>query len=105
MKTLIAFLLATSTAIAAQIVVTWDPSSDPAVVAHSVRYGLSSVTKTNIVLVTGTNSVSLSVVDTSRIVLDVTAINSIGIKSLPSPEVVFSTTTPPAPTNIRVVGQ
>lgn len=99
------FILLAFTATAASVNVTWDPSIDTTVTSYSVRYGLSSANKTNVVNVTGTNSVALTVTDGVRLFLDVTAINSIGIKSLPSADVVFSTAIPPTPTNIRVVGQ
>lgn len=105
MKFTIVLALFLITANAAQILVTWDAPIDPSVTGHVVRYGLSSVSKTNIVSVTGTNAVSITVPDNSNLVLDVTSVNAIGIKSTPSPEITFSTTIPSAPTNIRVIAQ
>lgn len=100
------FLLAIPlVASAASVTVSWDTSVDPSVTSHQVRYGLSSSSKTNVAVATGTNSVAIVVPDGTRIFLDVTAVNSIGIKSLPSAEVSFSTAAPPAPTNIRVIAQ
>lgn len=90
---------------AASLTVSWDQSTDPSVIAHLVRYGPTSATKTNFVNVLGTNSVTIAFPDNIGMVLDVTAINSIGMKSIPSPEVTFNTTPPPAPTNIRVIAQ
>ena len=90
---------------AASVTVSWDPPADPAVTLHIVRYGLSSASKTNVVTVAGTNSVLITVPDNARLVLDVTAVNSIGIKSIPTPEIGFSTTVPATPVNVRVAGQ
>lgn len=93
------------TANAAQVLVTWDVPTDLSVTGHVVRYGLSSASKTNVVTVTGTNSVSITVPDNANLVLDVASVNAIGLKSIPSPEITFSTTPPSAPTNIRVIAQ
>lgn len=105
MKHLIIFALLASTALGASVIVSWDQSTDPAVTSHIVRYGLSSASKTNVVTVTGTNAVLITVPDNARLVLDVTAVNSIGIKSIPTPEISFSTAIPATPVNVRVAGQ
>lgn len=105
MKFITALAALAITANAAQILVTWNAPTDPGITGHVVRYGPSSASKTNVVTVADTNSASITVPDNANFVLDVASVNAIGMRSIPSPEITFSTTPPPAPTNIRVIAQ
>ena len=102
MKNLLALALATSTAFAAQVKVTWDPTDDSTVTGFVVRYGPSSTNKLQTVIVGNTNLVSVSVPDDIQIYMDVVSYNAIGLVSLPSNEINFSTIPPKAPTTLKL---
>jgi len=102
MKRLLAPLLATTTAFAAQVRVTWDQIDDPSVTGFIVRYGPSSTNKIQTVNVGNTNLVSVTVPDNIQIYMDVVSYNAIGIQSLPSNEINFSTIPPKAPTSLKL---
>lgn len=102
MKKLIPILLLASTAFAAQVKVTWDPINDPSVTGFIVRYGPSSTNKLQTVNVGNTNLVAVTVPDNIQVYMDVLSYNSIGILSLPSNEINFSTVTPKAPASLKL---
>lgn len=102
MKRLLALALATSTAFAAQVKVTWDPLDDPTVTGFIVRYGPSSTNKIQTVNVGNTNLVSVTVPDNTQVYMDVVSYNAIGLVSLPSNEINFSTIPPKAPTTLKL---
>lgn len=102
MKRLLALALATSTAFAAQVKVTWDPTDDPTVTGFVVRYGPSSTNKIQTVNVGNTNLVSVTVPDNIQVYMDVVSYNAIGLVSLPSNEINFSTIPPKAPTTLKL---
>lgn len=102
MKHLLALLLATSTAFAASVKVTWDPTDDPTVTGFIVRYGPASSNKLQTVNVGNTNLVSVTVPDNIQVYMDVVSYNAIGLVSLPSNEINFSTTPPKAPASLKL---
>ncbi len=102
MKHLLALALATSTAFAAQVKVTWDPINDPTVTGFVVRYGPSSTNKIQTVNVGNTNLASVTVPDNTQVYMDVVSYNAIGLVSLPSNEINFSTIPPKAPTTLKL---
>lgn len=102
MKRLLALALITSTAFAAQVRVTWDPIDDPVVTGFIVRYGPSSTNKIQTVNVGNTNLVSVTVPDNIQVYMDVVSYNGVGIISLPSNEINFSTIPPKAPTTLKL---
>ena len=102
MKRLLALALITSTAFAAQVRVTWDSIDDPVVTGFIVRYGPSSTNKIQTVNVGNTNLVSVTVPDNIQVYMDVVSYTSVGIISLPSNEINFSTIPPKAPTTLKL---
>lgn len=102
MKHLLALAALLTTATAAQVRVTWDQIDDPSVTGFIVRYGPSSTNKIQTVNVGNTNLVSVTVPDNIQIYMDVVSYNGIGIISLPSNEINFSTIPPKAPTSLRL---
>jgi len=102
MKTLIALALVATTASAAQVKVTWDPINDASVTGFVVRYGPASTNKLQSLNVGNTNLVSVTVQDNSQIYMDVVSYNAIGILSLPSNEINFSTIPPKAPSALKL---
>lgn len=102
MKRLLALALITSTAFAAQVRVTWDSIDDPVVTGFIVRYGPSSTNKIQTVNVGSTNLVTVTVPDNIQVYMDVVSYNGVGIISLPSNEINFSTIPPKAPTTLKL---
>lgn len=101
MKTLF-LILASLTANAASVNVAWDAPNDPSVTGYVVRYGPSSTNKIQTVNVGNTNLVSVTVPDNIQVYMDVVSYNGIGLLSLPSNEINFSTIPPKAPASIRL---
>ena len=102
MKRLLALTLITSTAFAAQVRVTWDPINDASVTGFIVRYGPASTNKIQTVNVGNTNLVSVTVPDNIQVYMDVVSYNGVGIISLPSNEINFSTIPPKAPATLKL---
>lgn len=102
MKHLLALALTASTVFAAQVKVTWDPIDDPTVTGFVVRYGPSSTNKLQTVNVGNTNLVSVTVPDNIQVYMDVVSYNAIGLVSLPSNEINFSTIPPKAPAMLKL---
>ncbi len=90
------------TANAAQVRVTWDPINDASVTGFVIRYGPSSANKLQAVNVGNTNLVAVTVPDNTQVYMDVVSYNAIGIQSLPSNEISFSTVPPPSPGSLRL---
>lgn len=101
MKRILPILCAFS-ASAASVNVTWDPINDPSVAGFIIRYGPSSTNKLQTVNVGNTNLVAVTVPDNIQVYMDVLSYNSIGILSLPSNEINFSTVTPKAPASLKL---
>ena len=102
MKRLLALALITSTAFAAQVRVTWDSIDDASVTGFIVRYGPASTNKIQTVNVGNTNLVAVTVPDNIQVYMDVVSYNGVGIISLPSNEINFSTIPPKAPTTLKL---
>jgi hypothetical protein len=101
MRILAAFLLLFATAIGAEWWGQWDRSSDP-VSGYLVRYGPSSGNKLVSQLVGDTNRVGLlDIPDGIQVYIEVLAIGTNGVFSLPSNEFVVSTNRVDPPTNLR----
>lgn len=102
MKKLIPILLLANTASAASVKVTWDQVNDPSVTGYIVRYGPSSTNKLQTVNVGNTNLVAVPVPDNIQVYMDVVSYNAIGLVSLPSNEINFSTTPPSSPSALKL---
>lgn len=103
MRILAAFLLVFATAFGAEWWGTWDRSSDP-VSGYMVRYGPSSGNKLVSQLVGDTNRVGLlDIPDGIQVYIEVVAIGTNGVLSVPSNEFIVSTNRVSPPTNLRGV--
>ena len=99
----LALALATSSAFAASVNVTWDQISDPSVAGFIIRYGPSSTNKSQTTRVVGnTNSAVVIVPDNTRVFMDLMSVSDIGVLSFPSAEFNFSTARPPTPTGFKL---
>lgn len=98
----ILFAFAIFTASSATVSVTWDAPNDPSVTGYVVRYGPSSTNKIQTVNVGNTNLVSVTVPDNIQVYMDVVSYNGIGLLSLPSNEINFSTLPPQPPKLLRI---
>lgn len=92
---------------AASVNVTWlDSESTPTNSPPSgyiVRYGPSSGNKLTSVNVGLTNLVRITgIPDNQQIYMDVVAYSSVGVQSLPSEEITFSTSVPKAPSGLKL---
>jgi len=102
MKHILVLLALIIPATAAQVRVTWDPINDASVTGFIVRYGPASTNKIQTVNVGNTNLVSVTVPDNIQVYMDVVSYNAIGLISLPSNEINFSTIPPKAPTTLKL---
>lgn len=106
MKLLFAFLFAFE-AVAASVNVTWldsesTPTNSPPA-GYIVRYGPSSGNKLTSVNAGLTNLVRITgIPDNQQIYMDVVAYSSVGVQSLPSEEITFSTSVPKAPSGLKL---
>jgi hypothetical protein len=103
MRILAAFILVCATAIGGEWWGTWDRSKDP-VVGYLVRYGPSSSNKLASRFVGDTNRVGLlDIPDGIQVFIEVLAIGTNGVLSLPSNEFIVSTNRISPPTNLRSI--
>lgn len=102
MKRFLPILFAT-VASGASVNVTWDAPNDPSVTGYIVRYGPSSTNKVQTVNVGNTNLARITgIPDNIQVYMDVVSYNGIGLQSLPSNEINFSTVPPQAPKLLRL---
>lgn len=106
MRFLLSILLA-FTVSGASVNVTWiesEPTSTNSPPAgYIVRYGPSSANKLSSVNVGLTNLARITgIPDNQQIYLDVDAYSAIGLQSIPSSEITFSTLPPQAPTALKL---
>lgn len=92
---------------AASVNVTWmdsesTPTNSPPA-GYIVRYGPSSGNKLTSVNAGLTNLVRITgIPDNQQIYMDVVAYSSVGVQSLPSEEITFSTSVPKAPSGLKL---
>lgn len=87
----------------ASVNVTWDPPSDASVTGYIVRYGPSSTNKVQTINVGNTNLARITgIPDNIQVYMDVVSYNGIGLQSLPSNEINFSTVPPQPPKLLRI---
>lgn len=102
MKKLLPLFIATI-ANAASVSVTWDAPTDPTVTGYVVRYGPSSTNKIQTINVGNTNLARITgVPDNMQVFMDVVSYNAIGLQSIPSNEINFSTFPPLPPKAVRI---
>jgi len=106
MRFLLSILLA-FTISAASVNVTWiesepTPTNSPPA-GYIVRYGPSSANKLSTVNVGLTNLARItSIPDNQQVFMDVVAYSAVGVQSLPSEEITFSTSAPRSPGGFKL---
>ena len=103
MKYLFIILLGLASIQAAKVKIAWDPSLSTNVVGYIVRLGPASTNKF-VQFDVGTNLTALvtNVPDNITVYMDIVCYNNLELLSLPSNELVFETTPPTAPRNLKL---